>query len=119
MLSRRAMQACAAGVVVVALSSCGGGGGSGDAKPSSVSVTIEDGKLKGDPPRVKVGKGARVDLTVTSDTAGTVHVHGIDQRVPLRTGGATKVTFVASFSGKWDIEVEETNVVLATLEVGA
>lgn len=121
--SRRQASGLAPAAVIVAiltlLSGCGGGSGSGSGQTRTVTVVIADGKLAGDAPELSIGKGTRVELDVTSDTPGTVHVHGIDQRVPLRTGAVTRVAFVASVAGSWDVEVEETGLLLTKLEVSS
>ena len=106
-------------VALTILAGCGGGSSSGSGQTRTVSVEIVEGKLKGEPPTLELTKGTRVELDVTSDTSGTVHVHGIDQRVPLRTGAVTRVAFVASVTGKWEVEVEETGVLLTKLEVSS
>lgn len=108
---------CAAALAAVALTACGGGGGSGAGKKRAVSVEVVRGAVRTPEAVVTVGQGTTVELDVTSDVGGTVHVHGVDQRVPLRTGAVTKVTFVASITGRWDIEIEDTQLLLVKLEV--
>ncbi|MGQ0631546.1 MAG: hypothetical protein ACT4P1_10920 [Sporichthyaceae bacterium] len=68
-------------------------------------------------PTIKVDKGERVTVTVTSDAAYGVHVHGYDVVVPAKTGATATKTFIADLAGIFEVEVEETGTFLFNLQV--
>jgi heme/copper-type cytochrome/quinol oxidase subunit 2 len=82
-----------------------------------VAVRITSGKV--DPPvhRVTVPLGARVDLTVTSDVADAVHVHGYDFEKTLPAGAPATLSFTADQPGLFEVETHETGLQLVQLVV--
>ena len=92
-------------------------GGSPAAATVPVAVRITSGKV--DPPvhRVTVPLGARVDLTVTSDVADAVHVHGYDFEKTLPAGAPATLSFTADQPGLFEVETHETGLQLVQLVV--
>jgi heme/copper-type cytochrome/quinol oxidase subunit 2 len=68
--------------------------------------------------RVSVELGDEITLSVTSEVADEVHVHGFDLYLDLEPGITGELTFVADVPGVFEIELERSRVVLVDLEVG-
>jgi hypothetical protein len=103
-----------AAVVVVGCGSAGGNGsgGSGSTPVSSsgtnVEVTIAGGKVAPDPSRkVEVATGDHVHLSVTSDHADEVHVHGYDIEKEVSAGGTVTIDFTADIPGQFEVEAHK------------
>lgn len=83
----------------------------------TVTITIVGGEPEGGIQRVTVDRGETITLVVTSDAPGTVHVHGYDLTEEVTAEGRAEVTFTADSPGVYEVEIEETNIVIAELEV--
>jgi hypothetical protein len=83
----------------------------------AVSVTVAGGQVTGDTGRVEVPIGTKVRLTVTSDAADEVHVHGFDLTTALSPGQAAQLEFVADRAGIFEIELHDAGTVLTRLQV--
>jgi hypothetical protein len=103
-------------IVAVALVAGGSGGSPAPARAASV-VEVVDGKPDGGVQVLEYRKGEHVDLTVNSDTAGQLHVHGYGLREALRVGSATRLGFEAELEGEFRIELERTKQAIAVLRV--
>jgi cytoskeletal protein RodZ len=95
---------------------------SASASPSSddgvrIVVTVKDGKVSPATHRVKIKKGERVRLEVTSDVADEVHVHGFDKSKDVKPGKPADIRFVADQSGLFEVELENKGLELVQLEV--
>ncbi|MET8119818.1 hypothetical protein [Micromonospora sp. NPDC005291] len=82
-------------------------------------ITVTIAKRRVDPPtgRVTVGKGELVRITVTSDVADELHVHGYDLGARLPAGTPGSVEFRADKTGLFEVETHETELVLFQLVV--
>ena len=113
------------GVTLVLLSACASGssGGSGTAAASgkgrtvSIDVLIAKGKISPAPGALQAKKGDHVDITITSDTADEVHVHGYDIEKPLTPGQPTEIQFDATQQGRFEVETHESGKTLFQLIV--
>jgi pullulanase/glycogen debranching enzyme len=75
---------------------------------TNVEVTIAGGKVTPDPSRkVEVATGDQVHISVTSDHADEVHVHGYDIEKEVSAGGTVTVDFTADIPGQFEVEVHE------------
>jgi pullulanase/glycogen debranching enzyme len=90
------------------------GSTSASASPSSsssgtnVEVTIADGKVTPAPSRkVEVATGDQVHLSVTSDHADEVHVHGYDIDKEVSAGGTVTIDFTADIPGEFEVEAHK------------
>ena len=83
----------------------------------TVSVTFEDGVASGVDERVQASLGDVIEITVDSDVADTIHVHGYDRLFPVDSGGTATVRFDALIGGVFEIEMEESGTLLLELEV--
>ncbi len=98
------------------------GAGAGAAAPSApagttVRLGYADGEVTGGTQRVPVPLGEMVTLVVTGDVAGEVHVHGYDSYLDVTPGAEARVTFPAGIPGVFEVEVHDSGLVLAQLEV--
>ena len=86
-------------------------------KPTTITIRVVGGKPQGGIARPKVKKGASVVIVVRSDTADKVHLHGYDISREVAAGGTARIPFVAKIPGRFEIELENSGVVLAQLTV--
>src|SRR5919204_5449605 len=98
----------AALVVVVVVAIVVGSGGGDDTKTASgpQTVTVVNGKAQGGIKTITYKKGDTVDLTVKSDTADEIHIHGYDLHKDVAKGGSVHFTFPASIDGRFVVELE-------------
>lgn len=112
--------ACAA-LLAAGLAGCGdseeGGGLQPDQDPVTVQVTFQDGEVTPSGERVELAVGQELDLEVTADEPGEIHVHS-DPEQELEYPAGTK-TFTLDFDRPGQIEVEshDLDVVILQLEV--
>jgi hypothetical protein len=83
-----------------------------------LAVQVAGGKVTGDTGRVPVPVGEHVTLTITSDVADEVHVHGYDLATALTPGTPAELTFDATIPGVFEVELHEAGTVLLSLQVG-
>ncbi|MFD0478149.1 hypothetical protein ACFQ0B_65710 [Nonomuraea thailandensis] len=62
-------------------------------------------------------KGRQVSLTVTSDVADELHVHGYDLVAELRPGVPVTIRFTADLTGVFQVETHGGKLVLIQLAV--
>jgi hypothetical protein len=82
-----------------------------------VELSVIGGDVSGDTGRVEIPLGAQVRLTVTSDTADELHVHGFDLVRDLPPGQAVQLEFVADQPGVFEVELHDARRVLTRLQV--
>jgi heme/copper-type cytochrome/quinol oxidase subunit 2 len=83
----------------------------------AVAVEVKGGKVSPPPGRVNVPAGSTVRLTVTSDVADEIHVHGYELEAPMQPGKPAVVEFVATKTGQFEVETHESGKVLTQLLV--
>lgn len=111
-----------AAMVIAALllgtAACGNEAAAGESLAAKeVTVTIADGAVTPAPTRVEVTRGQTVKVTVTSDIADMVHVHGYDRSATLRPAEAGTVEFVADTAGLFEVETHGQELQLFQLVV--
>lgn len=109
-----------AAIVIVVIVAIIVGGGSNDSNKTSSgpqTVTVVNGKPQGGIKTITYKKGQTVDLTVKSDTADEIHVHGYDFHKDVTKGGSVHFSFPASIEGKFVIELENAGQQIASLQV--
>ena len=84
----------------------------------TLAVEVRGGQATGDTGRVLVAVGEEVVLTVTSDAADDLHVHGYDRSADLAPGVPAAVRFIADVPGVFEVELHEAGTVLLSLQVG-
>jgi hypothetical protein len=89
------------------------------AEPEAVRLdyVIVRGQPQGGIARDSVDRGRSVVITVTSDVADEVHVHGYDLSAEVAPGAPATIRFVADAPGRFEIELENSAVQVAELEV--
>ena len=132
-MGRLAMLVVAGAVLAGVLSGCGqgqsgsgsegGSGSAGGAAPAAptvqtIDVKVQGGKASGNTGRVTVALGTPVVLSVSSDVADEIHVHGYDRMAPVPAGATASVTFTANKPGVFDVELENSKLQLLQLQVG-
>ena len=85
--------------------------------PVQVDVLVVGGEPQGGIVRESVDLDSAVVLTVTSDVADEVHVHGYDLMADVAPGAPATIRFTADAPGRFEIELENTGVQIAELEV--
>lgn len=87
-----------------------------DAGTETIEVTVAGGAVTGGG-RHDVSLGDTVSLSVTSDVADHVHLHGYDVMVDVGPGEPAELTFDATIPGVFEVELEESGVLLLELEI--
>lgn len=83
----------------------------------TISITVRGGRLTGDTGRVAVALGTPITLSVTSDVADEVHVHGYDLTADASAGGTASINFTVDIPGIFEVELEESGLQLLELQV--
>lgn len=94
---------------------------SGTSSPAAgqrIEVEVAGGQVTGDTGRIAVPVGQPVTLSVTSDTADEIHVHGYDLAAPVTAGSPAELTIDATVPGVFEVELHDAGTVLLTLQVG-
>jgi hypothetical protein len=82
-----------------------------------IDYTITGGRPEGGIARDSVARGRDVVIRVTSDVADHVHVHGYDLMADVAPGAPATIRFTADAPGRFEIELEDSGVQIAELEV--
>jgi hypothetical protein len=85
--------------------------------PEPTTIVVRNGKPVGGPRELEYDAGERVYLTVRSDVADEVHVHGYDLSKEVPAGGSVTLSFTADIEGIFEIELEERGEQIAELQV--
>lgn len=118
-------------VVLCALAlttACGGGDSSGasspggsssqSAEPKAIAVTIKGDQVTPNGERVEVDAGQEVELDVTADAPGEIHVHSTpEQELAYGKGKSTLTITNLEQPGTVDVEVHDLEKVIVQLEV--
>lgn len=90
-------------------------------KPGSsdnlASLVIKNNQLFSGDSVIKLTEGDSLILTVTSDADDELHIHGYDKEVPLQKDTPTQVMLTANLTGRFPIELHNTETEIAVLEV--
>lgn len=110
--TRRHLVGGAAVLVAVAVGTSGcssdadAGGPSGPAGVATVDITVEDGTVSPSGEDVAVAPGQEVDLVVTADAPGEIHVHSDPETEFAYEGTGEPETFTLSIDRPGQVEVE-------------
>jgi FtsP/CotA-like multicopper oxidase with cupredoxin domain len=104
-------------IIVIAIIAIGGGSDTKKTASGPQTVTVVNGKPDGGVKTITYKKGDTVDLTVKSDTADEIHIHGYDVHKDVEKGGIVHFTFPASIDGKFVVELEAKGEQIASLQV--
>jgi hypothetical protein len=84
----------------------------------TISVKVRGGKATGDTGKVTVPLGSPVVISVSSDVADEMHVHGYERTVKVPAASTASVVFTANKPGTFVVELENPQVPLLQLQVG-
>jgi hypothetical protein len=84
---------------------------------TELDVAIRDGEPVGGIVRAEARKGDPVVVAVRSDVADEVHVHGYDLKADVAPGKPVRIEFVATLTGRFEIELEGGGKQIAQLTV--
>ncbi|ROO83429.1 hypothetical protein EDD29_0932 [Actinocorallia herbida] len=82
-----------------------------------ITVTVTGSKVAPRPAVREVAKGTKIRLTVTSDAADELHVHGFDKELELKAGEPGVLEFTADLTGRFEVETHGSHLLLFTLQV--
>ena len=82
-----------------------------------ITATVAGGKVTPNTQTVKAKQGQSVMVTVTSDEADELHIHGYDKEIELQPGKPGSVTFTADTKGTFEIETHESGKLVTKLIV--
>jgi hypothetical protein len=108
---------------VVGLSACGGGtsqsgGGSAPTSPKFIKVTFSGESVTPNGERVDVSTGQPIQLEVTADRPGEIHVHSSpEQQLSYGKGTSTVIVKPIEAPGEVDVESHALDKVIVQLEV--
>jgi len=108
-------------LVGVALSGCGTDDGSegdrGSDEPVVVQITFENGEVEPNGERIEVEAGQPIDLEVTADEPGELHIHSDpEQEIPYEAGTET-IEIQIERPGVVAVESHDLDQVIVQLEV--
>jgi hypothetical protein len=104
-------------VAVVAFVLANSGGSSGGHFSGNAHIFVVNGQPKGGIAQLRYKHGQTIDLTVTSDVADEIHIHGYDLHKDVTKGGSVHFSFPASIEGTIVIELESRKEQIASLMV--
>jgi hypothetical protein len=117
---RKLLVAAALVAVSPTLVSCSGdsgSGGGGSGGPTSINITIKDGKVTPHGDRVKATVDKPITLHIDADSAGEIHVHSTpEQEIEFPKGTSTKKLTIKQ-PGIIDVEDHALDKVIVQLEV--
>ncbi|MGH3608952.1 MAG: hypothetical protein ACRDRD_12795 [Pseudonocardiaceae bacterium] len=83
----------------------------------TISVKVRGGKASGDIGKVTVPLGSPVIISVSSDVADEIHVHGYERTVKVPAASTASIAFTANKPGTFDVELDNPKVALLQLQV--
>jgi hypothetical protein len=92
-------------------------GSIGDSGAFQITSTVIGGQPEGGVRSYLVEVGMTVEITVVSDTPDEVHLHGYDIEGDLEPGVPFIMTFTASQTGSFEVELHDSGALLLYLDV--
>ncbi|TWG94149.1 hypothetical protein L615_005800000190 [Nocardioides sp. J9] len=114
----RAVGAVLCGVALLGtVTACGDDEKSGSDEVVTIDITIEGGKVDPSGERVEVGAGQPVDLVVTADEPGELHLHSDPEQQLEYDAGTTTLGIAIDRPGVVAVESHELGQIIVQLEV--
>jgi hypothetical protein len=85
--------------------------------PVIIEITVQDGTVEPSGERVDVAVGQPVELVVTADTSGSIHVHTEPEHQLEYGEGTTTLPLTIDTPGVVDVEAHDPAQVIVQLEV--
>ena len=106
-------------LALLLLSGCAGGGSASSAPPApkQVTITLADGKAEPIGEKVELVKGQHLVLTITSDRADALHVHGFDVEIEVKAGETVTRDLVMDKVGRFEVETHEPVFTVLQLQI--
>ena len=82
-----------------------------------IAIVVRGGKPVGGIKRATVTKDERVVLTVRSDVADEIHVHGYNLMKDVAPGAPAVIAFKATIPGRFEAELEQRGLQIAEISV--
>ncbi|MBH2008564.1 MAG: hypothetical protein I8H71_02570 [Xanthomonadaceae bacterium] len=86
-------------------------------EPARFALRIAGGKLVEGPQVIKLTRNAAVVLTVVSDTADELHVHGYNLTLKLVPNQAATLRFTGKHTGRFSFELHKTHREIGAFEI--
>lgn len=83
----------------------------------SFELIVKDGRLVSGDAVIRVRQGDEVALTITSDKADELHLHGYDRHAHLAANTPSTLRLKAQRTGRFPFELHKSHLELGTLEV--
>ncbi len=83
----------------------------------TIRIVIRGGSITGGLRHATIPKGRRVRLIVSADVSDEVHLHGYDISRDVAPGRPARITFRATITGRFEVELESREFQIADLEV--
>lgn len=94
-----------------------GGGGGGGAEIETIEVTFSGDEVTPSGERVEVSAGQPIDLVVTADAPGSIHVHSDPEQEFAYSAGTETFKFEIARPGVVEVESHELEKTIVQLEV--
>ena len=116
---RRSAAAAVTALVAMTVTACGEdeGPGEGAGEPVVVEITFADGEVTPTGDRVEAGVGEPIDLVVTADAPGTLHIHSDPEQELAFEAGEETFKLQIDRPGVVEVESHELDVVIVQLQV--
>lgn len=85
--------------------------------PPIPKVIVKDGEPQGGELELEFNEGEMIRFEVKSDVDEEIHVHGYDESKEVKAGETAKLSFKADISGIFEVELENSAVPIASLQV--
>lgn len=83
----------------------------------TVEIAVADGQPRGGVVRETVAQGREVVLVVNADVSDHVHLHGYDLIADVAPGAPARLRFTADVPGRFEVELEDSGVHIAEIQV--
>lgn len=87
------------------------------AEEQQVALEVKDGKLVSGPKVVRLKRDDQVKLTVVTDRADELHVHGYNLVLNVAAGKPATLDFTAKRTGRFAIELHKSGTEVTVLEI--
>ena len=78
---------------------------------------FEKGEVVSKPESAQVNQGDSVVISVMSDVDEELHLHGYEKEVEIEAGETGEISLTATISGRFPIELHDSDMEIGSLEV--